>query len=91
MCDKIPVGVQVFDFDIAAAREEYGREGWVHIKNGIHPEFLAELQKDVPQYLDTNKLDAFAIKARRSKPSTRSRTAPITPASCSTRSPRCAG
>ncbi len=57
--------MRIFDFDIEAARAQYEREGWVHISNGMHPEFLADLRKSVPQYLDTSKLDAFAIKGKK--------------------------
>lgn len=57
--------MRIFDFDIGAARDRYAREGWVHIENGIDPEFLALLQKSVPEYLDTSKLDAFAIKGKK--------------------------
>ncbi len=34
-------------------------------QHGMHPEFLAELHKYVPEYLDTSKLDAFAIKGKK--------------------------
>ncbi len=55
----------IFEFDIEAAREQYERQGWVHISDGMHSDFLAELRESVQDYLDTSKLDAFAIKGKK--------------------------
>jgi hypothetical protein len=57
--------VQIFDFDVEAARAEYRRQGWIHIPQGMHPDFLFELRESVREYLDTSKLDAFAIKGKK--------------------------
>lgn len=57
--------MRIFDFNIAAAREQYARQGWVHVTSGISAEFLAELRDSVAEHLSTTKLDAFAIKGKK--------------------------
>jgi hypothetical protein len=39
--------VRIFAFDPADYRAEYDEHGWVHIKNGMTPEFLATLEEFV--------------------------------------------
>jgi hypothetical protein len=56
---------RIFAFDPEEYREIYARLGWVHIKGGIAPEFLAVLQDFVDQRLATTKLDGFAIKGKK--------------------------
>jgi len=57
--------MRIFDFDVAAAREHYAHQGWVHISSGIHGDFFDDLQRSVSRHLDTSKLDAFAIKGKK--------------------------
>jgi hypothetical protein len=57
--------VRIFQFDPADYRDVYAREQWVHIKNGMDPEFLADIQDSVKRQLDVNKLDRFAIKGKK--------------------------
>ena len=57
--------MKIFAFDPADYREQYEREGWVHIKNGIHPEFLEVLREKTREHLEQSKLDAFAIKGKK--------------------------
>jgi hypothetical protein len=57
--------VKIFAFDPADYRQHFAREGWVHIENGIDPEFLAELQKFTRHSLEKTRLDRFAIKGKK--------------------------
>ena len=53
--------MRVFDFDPADYREQYAKQGWVHIKGGVSPEFLAALQDFVQQKFEEHKVQGKAI------------------------------
>jgi hypothetical protein len=57
--------VRIFQFDPDDYSEQYARQQWVHIENGMDPEFLAEIRSSVHQRLNLNKLDRFAIKGKK--------------------------
>lgn len=56
---------KVFDFDPEQYREQYREQGWVHIKDGIDPDFLAYLASYTEHNLDAAKLDRFQIKGKK--------------------------
>jgi hypothetical protein len=57
--------MRIFAFDPAEYRDQYAEQGWVHIKEGINDEFLAELREFTQQSLLATKLDQFAIKGKK--------------------------
>lgn len=57
--------MRVFDFDIAAARDRYTEQGWVHIPSGMSQEFLGHLRSFVRADMEARKLDRFAIKGKK--------------------------
>lgn len=57
--------MHIFDFDIETARAAYADQGWVHIRNGMHPDFLAELRTSTSESLSAAKLDSYAIKGKK--------------------------
>jgi hypothetical protein len=57
--------VRIFQFDPADYRDVYAREQWVHISNGMDPEFITHIRESVSESLDVNKLDQFAIKGKK--------------------------
>ncbi|HZU60045.1 MAG TPA: hypothetical protein VE983_03725, partial [Solirubrobacteraceae bacterium] len=58
-------GVRIFDFDIEAARQVYGEQGWVHIPSGMHPDFLAAVRDFLATEMSASKLDRFAIRGKK--------------------------
>lgn len=57
--------MRVFAFDPADYRDTYAEQGWVHIKNGIDPEFFRELRDFSERSLAATKLDQHAIKGKK--------------------------
>ncbi len=57
--------MRIFAFDPADYRDTYAEQGWVHIKNGIHPDFFRELQEFTEHSLGATKLDQFAIRGKK--------------------------
>jgi hypothetical protein len=57
--------MKIFQFDPAQYREQYAAQGWVHIPNGIAPDFLARLQEFSARSLEETRLDSFAIKGKK--------------------------
>ena len=57
--------MNIFAFDPADHREHYEREGWIHIPNGIDPEFLAYLQDFAHQRFTQHKVEGTAIGGRK--------------------------
>lgn len=39
------LGMRIFAFDPAEYRDQYATQGWVHVRGGVDPEFLAHLQQ----------------------------------------------
>jgi hypothetical protein len=57
--------MRIFAFDPADYHNTFAEHGWVHIKNGIHPEFFSELERFAEESLGSTKLDQFAIKGKK--------------------------
>ena len=57
--------MRVFAFDPDAYRDEYDENGFVHIKNGVAPEFLAYLQEYARERLVETNLEGYAIKGKK--------------------------
>ena len=53
--------MKVFDFDPADYAEHYAEHGWVHIKNGQHPDFLAALKGFIDQEFGAHKVEGATI------------------------------
>jgi len=56
---------RVFSFDPSQYTAQYAAQGWVHIKDGIDPDFLAYLRDFTERQLTATKLDRFAIKGKK--------------------------
>src|SRR5664280_965768 len=57
--------MRVFDFVPAEYQEKYGEQDWVHIRNGITPEFHGYLVHFLETELEAHLLDGFAIKGKK--------------------------
>jgi hypothetical protein len=57
--------VKVFAFDPEDYRDEYRSQGWVHIKNGIAPEFFELVREFTRCELLDHRLEGFAIKGKK--------------------------
>jgi hypothetical protein len=57
--------MRIFKFDPRDYRDQYRRQGWVHIPGGTDPEFLNELQRVAGDLEGAQKLDRFAIKGKK--------------------------
>jgi hypothetical protein len=57
--------MRIFDFDPADYRDAYARDGWIHIEEGMDPEFLALLQEFARTSLEETRLEGFAIKGKK--------------------------
>jgi hypothetical protein len=57
--------MRVFAFDPAAYRDEYRDRNYVHIKNGVAPEFLDYLQQYARERLVETNLEGYAIKGKK--------------------------
>jgi hypothetical protein len=57
--------MKVFDFVPADYLEQYGEQHWVHIHNGITPEFHDYLLRFLETELEAHLLDGFAIKGKK--------------------------
>jgi hypothetical protein len=55
----------MFTFDPAQYREQYQQDQWVHIREGVTPEFHEYLLKFVEQELTSRLLDGFAIQGKK--------------------------
>ena len=49
--------MRIFAVDPADHRDEYQRQGWIHIKNGMTPEFLAALNDFVDRAMNGGRGD----------------------------------
>lgn len=57
--------MNIFSFDPAEHSEHYAREGWIHIRGGIDPEFLAHLQEFARERFTQHKVEGTAIGGRK--------------------------
>lgn len=57
--------MKVFAFDPADYREQFLAQEWIHIKNGIDPEFLEVLRRYARESLEASRLQGFGIKGKK--------------------------
>lgn len=57
--------MKVFGFDPADHNAEYGRQGWVHIREGVTPEFHEYMLRYVEDELRAHMLEGHAIKGKK--------------------------
>ena len=57
--------MRIFTFNPADYRGNFADQGYVHIKNGIDPEFLQAAREFSLRNLEATKLDQFAIKGKK--------------------------
>jgi hypothetical protein len=57
--------VKVFSFDPSEHRETFLSQGWVHIKNGVTPEFVEEMKDFVARELSEEQLKQFALAGKK--------------------------
>src|SRR5947208_16877887 len=57
--------MKIFAFDPADHREQFLAQEWVHIKQGIDPEFLEVLQRYARERLEATRLQGFGIKGKK--------------------------
>ena len=58
--------MRIFAVDPADHRHEYERQGWIHIKNGMTPEFLAALNEFVARAMNGGRGDErFAFQGKK--------------------------
>jgi len=51
----------LFSFDPAEYAARYAAQGWVHIRGGLSPDFLAQVAAQVQNHLDAHRLKDWAI------------------------------
>jgi hypothetical protein len=56
--------IKVFSFDPRSHAARYAEQGWVHIRDGLTPDFLASVEK-YARSLEDHKLDDFAIRGKK--------------------------
>src|ERR1700694_3035369 len=57
--------MRMFAFEPSEYRDVYRKEGWVHIRNGVSPDFLEVITKYALESFGEHKLDKFAIKGKK--------------------------
>jgi len=57
--------MRVFSFDPSEHRETFLSEGWLHIKNGVTPEFVEVMRDFVARELSPEKLEQFALAGKK--------------------------
>jgi hypothetical protein len=57
--------MRIFAFDPAELSEQYARDGYIHIKQGIDPEFLQVLRDFADREFDAHKVEGRAIAGRK--------------------------
>lgn len=57
--------MQVFDFDVSAARSQFADQGWVHLPGALTDEFFADLTRATESYLQNQKLAQHAIAGKK--------------------------
>ena len=57
--------MRVFAADAAEYRDQYARQGWIHIRGGLDPDFLSSVQDHMRTTLTGDRLGAFAIKGKK--------------------------
>lgn len=59
--------MQMFAFDPADYRERYRQQGWLHIKNGVTPEFHAQLREFAEREFGSHRVDGRAIEGAKTQ------------------------
>ena len=57
--------MRLFEFDPAEHRDDYRKQGYVHIREGVTPEFHRYLLEFVEKELQSQLLDGFAISGKK--------------------------
>jgi hypothetical protein len=57
--------MKVFSFDPAEHREQFLSQGWLHVKNGVTPEFVEVMREFVARELSEEKLQQFALAGKK--------------------------
>jgi hypothetical protein len=57
--------VKIFAFDPADYRDRYAEQGWIHIRNGIDPEFFAVLRGFAEERFGSHKVEGKSIGGRK--------------------------
>jgi hypothetical protein len=57
--------MKVFSFDPAEHRDRFLSQGWVHIKNGVTPEFVEVMRSFVARELNEERLRQFALEGKK--------------------------
>jgi hypothetical protein len=59
--------MRIFDFDPREHRDQYAQQGWVHVRGGISPDFLAALSQYVDDSFGSHRVEGTAIGGRKSQ------------------------
>jgi hypothetical protein len=57
--------MKVFSFDPSEHRETFLSQGWLHVKNGVTPEFVAVMKEFVARELSEEQLKQFALAGKK--------------------------
>ena len=57
--------MRVFSFDPSQHSGTFLSQGWLHIRNGVTPEFVQVMKDFVARELDPEKLDEFALAGKK--------------------------
>jgi hypothetical protein len=57
--------MKVFSFDPSEHRETFLSQGWLHVKNGVTPEFVEVMKDFVARELSPEKLEQFALSGKK--------------------------
>jgi hypothetical protein len=57
--------MRVFSFDPSEHRETFRSQGWLHVKNGVTPEFVEVMKDFVARELSEEKLKQFALAGKK--------------------------
>jgi hypothetical protein len=59
--------MRIFSFDPAEYRDQYATQGWVHVRGGVDPDFLAYLQDFARSKFDAQKVEGRGIGGTKSQ------------------------
>ena len=59
--------MRIFSFDPAEYREQYATQGWVHVRGGVDPDFLAHLQNFARSEFDSHQVEGRGIGGTKSQ------------------------
>src|SRR6476661_4075652 len=64
-CKEAVSAMKVFSFDPSEHRETFLSQGWLHIKNGVTPEFVEVMKEFVARELSEEQLKQFALAGKK--------------------------